>query len=413
MQPPSPTAPAPAPEPEKPSGWADINAVRAEWPQARLDAEEDLRLWHEGVRLYDNDDYQSMMRCATMLSAALAHSLYGEGILRGADLPETVHKVFYSSLTAPPDGRTFAESAQRAVRLALTVTRENGWHPASMGGQGLFDELIMDKGNYMLLTVAVGPAERLWEGSLVDFFAVPPQPAVSRIPDSRLEVVDQTQALIQRANAGDEVSKLRARGLGAWMNGDQAGGLELLEQAARLGDAEAMKDAGDLCSEMGKESEACSWFEAAAQAGNPQAMFNMGASAIRVGNRSDATTWFQRAAEAGDAEGYAALTQLADDANDAPAERHWARLGADEGQLFCMVRHGLHLTLDAGNDTSMLRRAVVFLETAAERGDVDAMLMAGNVNSQLGDAQRAASWFDRARATGDPKALRMLEKHGL
>lgn len=134
----------------------------------------------------------------------------------------------------------------------MTVTRENGWHPSSMGGQGLFDELVMDKGNYMRLTVAVGPAERLWEGSLVDFFAVPPQPAVSRVPDSRLEVVDQTQALIQRANAGDEVSKLRARGLGAWMNGDQAGGLELLEQAARLGDAEAMKDAGDLSSEMGK-----------------------------------------------------------------------------------------------------------------------------------------------------------------
>src|ERR1700722_15095617 len=90
-----------------PAGWADIEAVRAEWPGSRLNGPADLRSWDEGVRLYDHDDYESMMRCATLLSAALAHSLYGEGLLRGTDLPETVRKVLYCSLSRPPDGTTF------------------------------------------------------------------------------------------------------------------------------------------------------------------------------------------------------------------------------------------------------------------------------------------------------------------
>jgi hypothetical protein len=72
------------------------------------------------------------------------------------------------------DGQTFAETAQRAARLALTIIRENGWQPSGMGGRGLFDRLIMDKGNYMLLGAAIAPGGRSWEGNLKAFFAVPP-----------------------------------------------------------------------------------------------------------------------------------------------------------------------------------------------------------------------------------------------
>jgi hypothetical protein len=173
-----PGRPAAEPPRSPSAGWADIEAVRAEWPRPRLDPEADLRAWREGMQLYEgSDDYQSMMRCAFMLSAALAHSLYGEGILRGNDLPDTVHRVLYSALCAPPDRQTFADDAQRAARLALTVIRENGWQPASMGGQGLFDKFIMDTGNYMLLCAAVGPGGGL-PGNLKAFLAVPPHPAL-------------------------------------------------------------------------------------------------------------------------------------------------------------------------------------------------------------------------------------------
>lgn len=409
-----------------PSGWADIDAIRAEWPREQLNPDEDRRAWEEGMRLYENDDYASMMRSASLMARGLAHALYGPGILHGAELPETTHHVLYASLEAPPDGRTFAESAQRAARLALTILRENSWQPARYGGRihtDMFEPIIMDKGNYMLLSTAIAPDGRGWEGDLPGFFAVAPQPVVQSIPHSLDDTIDRMHNMVKRAEAGDEASQLHARGMGLWMNGDLAGALEALEQAGRLGDSQAMKDAGDLCSELGRDGEARFWFESAANAGNAQGMFNMGAFAIRAGDRALAATWFQRSAEAGDPEAYAALTQLADEAGDPQGERRWAQLGAEAGQHFCMFRHGLYLTMDAdGVDTPLLRRALAFLEAAAERRDdgkvdggvaVDAMMMAGDVNSQLGDDARARMWFERARATGNPKALQMLEKHGL
>src|ERR1039458_3756452 len=137
--------------------WSDIANIRKEWPQSQLDVDADLRKWREGIALYENDDYMSMMKCATLLSSALAHALYGEGILHGDEFPDTIFKVLYASLEPPPDGRSFPDGPQRSTRLALTMVRENGWSPASMRGSGLFDKLIMDKGNYMLLMMAVSP----------------------------------------------------------------------------------------------------------------------------------------------------------------------------------------------------------------------------------------------------------------
>src|ERR1700743_3055270 len=64
-------------------GWGNIAGVRAEWPHRGLDRDRDLSGWHEGVVLYQNDDYRSMMKCAELLAPALAHSLYGDGVLRG------------------------------------------------------------------------------------------------------------------------------------------------------------------------------------------------------------------------------------------------------------------------------------------------------------------------------------------
>jgi TPR repeat protein len=397
-----------------PGGWSDIKAVRAEWPQDNLNEASDLASWREGVRLYDNDDYASMMRCASLLSPALAHSLYGEGILRGSDLPATVHKIFYASLTAPPDGRTFAESAQKAARLALTITRENGWQPARMGGQGLFDPLITDKGNYMLLCAAIAPSGQPWLGDLNQFFAVPPTPlADAKVTTQGDEVANRMYETLQQANAGDEMSEAHLRGMGLWANGQREEALQALSEAARLGSAHAMKDAGDLAQELGRDGEARFWFESAANAGSPGAMFNMGVFAFNEGDMRIAASWYQRAAEAGAPDGYAALTQLADNMGDAAGERHWARLGAEAGHPFCMGRHGLYLLMDSPEgDVPAARRAVVFLDAAAEAGNMDAMLLTVNVHHQLGQFEESSKWAARARATGDPRAIEMLDKYG-
>lgn len=152
--------------------------------------------------------------------------------------------------------------------------------------------------------------------------------------------------MMKKAQAGDEVSVLHRQGFALMGNGRFQEALLPLEQAAKLGDAEGMKDAGDACTQLGLETEARSWFDQAANAGNSAAMYSMGALAIRNGDRPGARQWFERSAEAGDSKAYAALTQLAD---DAAAERRWARLGAEAGDSSCMVSHGHHLVVDAAD----------------------------------------------------------------
>lgn len=400
------------------SDWSDINAIRAEWPEHSLDPDADMRRWQEGIRLYDNDDYGSMMKSATLLSHALAHSLYSEGILRGDDLPETAFKVLFSAMSAPPDGRTFADSAQKAARLALTIVRENGWQPRALGGtqSDYFDPLIMDKGNYLLLTSALR-REGAWAGALEKFFAVPPTRLTPEIPQSASDAAasaDQVYAMTKRAEEGDVASNHYMDGLALWRAGHFDEALTKMAEAANLGSVQAMKDAGDLAREMGQHDVARFWYESGANAGHPGAMYNMGVLGYTSGDFDRANTWYQRAAEAGDVDGYAALTQLSLERGDPAAERRWAQLGAKAGQPFCCLRHGLHLVGDApDDDVPMLRRGRDFLEHAGNAGEVSAMSLAASVNHDLGEEARAQQWVEKVVASGDRQEIDRLERWGL
>lgn len=420
---PEPTPPPPAPpiaeaQPAAASPgpaathWADIETIRAEWPRAGLDASADLAAWQEGVRLYQNDDYPSMMRCAQRVAPALAHSLYGEPILHGADLPETVHKALFSALSPPPDGKTFDDPAQRVCRLALTIIRENGWQPVSMGGNGMFDSFI--DGSRILLGIALAPDEMSMGGNLPEFFAVPPAaPSVTiAAAPGPGDTLDRMYDTLQQANAGDEMSEAHLRGMGLWLNGNRDEALEVLAEAGRLGSVQAMKDAGDLARELGRDGEARFWYESAANAGHPGALYNMGVYAVNAGDVDLAASWWQRSAEAGNPDGYAALTQYAENRGDTTAERRWAQLGAEAGQPFCLFRHGLYLVMDNRDDAASARRAVMFLEAAAELGDLDAMTLVVNVHHQIGQVEQGRAWAERVRASGDQGAIERLERYG-
>jgi hypothetical protein len=150
-----------------------LDDIRAEWPQGSLDTESDLVGWHQGIDLYTNSDYPSMMRCATLLAAALAHDLYHGNVVPRDDVPDTVLKIIWSSTAPPPDGKTFAPSAEKAARLAMAITRELGFQPMSMGGNGAFDHLIQDPGRRILLDGVVNRPGEYHQG-LQQFFAVPP-----------------------------------------------------------------------------------------------------------------------------------------------------------------------------------------------------------------------------------------------
>lgn len=404
------------PREEQTKDWSDIESIRKEWPASALDTQADLGKWQEGMALYERDDYPSMMRCATLLATALAHSLYGPGIVQGDDFPNTIFRTLYASLEAPPDRQTFADSARRAARLALTLIRENGWHPESMGGSGLFDQLIMDKGNFMLLTTATSPTGLPWDGGLQKFFSVPPQPMVGPLPnpdaDDGAKVVDQMFETMKRAEAGDSASEHHMNGIALWGNGRLEDAMSELTEAAKLGSVQAMKDAGDLATEMGRPDQARFWFGSSAEAGNSAAMWNMAVIAVNAGDLGSAESWYRRSAEAGMTEGYAALTQMADDRGDKTAEKHWARMGAEQGQTFCMTRHGMHLLMESNSDVLTIRRARDYLEQAADRGDVDAMGLAVSANSQLGDQARAQRFIQMVVATGNKEKIEILRRHG-
>ena len=199
----SPAAPTLASSPD----WSRIGSIRAEWPKGSLDPAADLRSYRQALVLYDRDDYAAMMQCATWFATALAHSLYGDGILRGNDLPNTVHKTLYCALFAPPDGKTFADNAQRAARLALTIMRENRWQPPAFGGTNpFFEPMMTDTGNRMLLSAAIGPPDEPWKGDLRAFFSVPAASPTGTPLDAataRNAAVDRTHSTLEPPAADD------------------------------------------------------------------------------------------------------------------------------------------------------------------------------------------------------------------
>lgn len=397
--------------------WSKVDSIRAEWPQSSLDPAADLQKFQHALALYERDDYASMMQCATMFASALAHSLYGPGILRGNQLPETVHKTLYCSLSRPPDGRTFAESAQKAARLALTIMRENGWQPTSFGGTSPVSEaMIMDKGNYMLLSGAIAPVGQPWLGNLKAFFAVPPSPIAGPLPDPEAgrgrEMLDRPYNTVLQSESGDTASLLYAEGLRLTAKGELDGAIAKYAEAARLGSVDAMASAGDLARDLGRSDESRFWYESAANAGHSVGMCNAGIAAAQNGDYASAAQWFQRAVEADNVNGYEGLTRLALNAGDKATEEHWARIGAERGQLFCMCRYGLILARSADGDAATQCRAREFLEQAAERGDLDSAALAVMVNQQLGDRTRAQRFVDIVVQSGDAEAIDRLRRYG-
>lgn len=398
--------------------WSKIDSIRAEWPKVSLDPTADIQQWKQGLTLFERDDYPAMMQCATLFATALAHSLYGEGILPGNDLPKTAHKALYCSLCAPPDGRTFADSAQKTAHLAMTIIRENGWQPKLYGGNmTFFEPMMMDKGNNLSLTAAVAPADEPWAGDLKRFFAVPPSPTIGTLPDAEAsrgtEMLHRTGNILEQSQAGDTASKFHMDGMTLTAQGNFEGALANYAEAAKLGSVDAMASAGDLTRKLGRTAESNFWYESAAHAGHPVGMFNFGIAALQNGDKAVAVQWLEKSAGAGNAEAFAALTQLADEAGDEVAENHWARLGAEAGHLFCMGRHGLLLARSAHGDVPTMRRARDVLEQAGERGDVDSLVLAVNINSELGDSMRSQRFASLVVQSGDAEAIDRLRRYGL
>lgn len=412
--------------------WSDLDSIRREWPASELDGNKDLAAWRSGRQIYDaNDVYGPMMQAGALMCQALRHALYGPGILPDRDLRETVHSVLFASLTKPPDGRTLTDQASRQIRLALTIMKKHGWQPARMGGDGAMEVPFFEGGNYFLLAAAIGPGGL--PADVPSFFtknpiSIPePAPAPGRIPEPAaapgraqrsfpeadpLGYVGHLNEVLAGAEAGDVASEAYRNGLRARSQGDVAAALRYYEKAAQLGLVDAMYDAGCVNSDLGRTSASTYWWEQAARRGHAQSAYNLGVLAMRAGDLNAARPWYQKAAELGDGGGCAALTQMAAEAGDKQAEMHWSRQGAELGHPFCLTRYGQLLMQANPNDPTVMERALVLEERAAQTGDADAMFLAGIINGQLGRRPEARWWLEQAERAGNPRARTVIDRYG-
>lgn len=404
--------------------WSDLASIRHEWPASGLNPDSDLAAWRSGWQVYEaNDDYQSMMRVAALMCLALRHHLYGRGVLAGSDLPETVHRVLFASLTVPADRKTLSEQARRQIRLALTVMKKHGWQPASMRGNGAMESPFFQAGNYILLSVAIAPADKPLGGDLDAFFTTHPIDIRTSTADSdaakkqcslpdATPIVEHVQTVIAAADAGDAASRAYRDGLVAHVSGDKETALRHYEQAAQLGSVDAMFEAGGLNEELGRIPASIFWWQEATRRGQARSAWNLACGALKGGDLPSARKWYQTTAELGDNRGFAALTQLADEAGDPPAEFHWSQLGAEAEQPFCLMRYGQLMIQASPEDRATLLRALLLEERAAEMGESGAMLLAGVVNADLGRISEARLWLEKADHAGHPPARSVIEKYG-
>lgn len=304
--------------------------------------------------------------------------------------------------------RTFHEHfAPNAGAAAIFFGKANAEQLARIY-EAAFDACAHVDPQYMLSTpggeIAVG---EMWADlSLLVGRPIPLRAPVGETPDERVEKT------FERAFAGDETSVLRIASAKARGEGNNVGALELLERAARLGDVDAMHEAGDVSRLLARDGDARFWYRAGAEAGDARSAYELGILDHEAGDVGAAKGWFELAGERGLSEGFAALARLASDVGDEEAELMWIERGAHAGQPFCLTRHALNLLRRPGNERSNLQEAARFAALAGEGGDPQAMLYAGIALKKLNEHVQAKTWFDRARATKDPETLRDLEQIG-
>lgn len=231
-------------------------------------------------------------------------------------------------------------------------------------------------------------------------------------------LVSQLQLRASEGEAGDNASQLFLRGMHALSEHNEADALQLFEQAARLGDVQAMFEAGSLHRSRGDDQSARFWFEAAAGADHVDGAMHAGILAFDRGDLAGAQGWYIKATQLGSVAGYGGLAQVAEVEGNERAEREWTKEGADAGDGWCMGNLAFFLLTDSqkasqSENLGLLNQALSYAERAAQLGHVNAMYSAGLASAFLSREGDALRWLQRADEAGHPNARAMMRKLGL
>lgn len=130
-------------QPEPTEDWTNPQAVRAEWAN-QLEGEDGGRLgWGNGTRMFEEGVIPGQkLNVAEYITRGLAYHLFTP-ILTDEQAQVAARRVLTLVDEIPAEPAFFAEFGPRLSRLALTVIREKGWQPLSLGGDGsVTDEIL-------------------------------------------------------------------------------------------------------------------------------------------------------------------------------------------------------------------------------------------------------------------------------
>lgn len=130
-------------QPDPAQDWRNPQAIRAEWAN-QLEGENGARLgWVNGTRMFEEGVIPGQkLNVAEYITRGLAYHLFNP-ILTDDQAKVAAQQVLILIDEIPAEPAFFAELGPRLSRLALTVIREKGWQPHSLGGDGSITEEIL------------------------------------------------------------------------------------------------------------------------------------------------------------------------------------------------------------------------------------------------------------------------------
>lgn len=127
---------SPSPEPAL-TDWSNIDAIKAEWAKQSFDHDQDLLGFQNGMRLAREDSTPAQLfNYAEYMTRGLKHSLMGEDIACDDEIADALERVLLLLERTKIMHEMQYEYRRTLVRLALAITKDKGWQPDDLGGNG-------------------------------------------------------------------------------------------------------------------------------------------------------------------------------------------------------------------------------------------------------------------------------------
>jgi hypothetical protein len=114
---------------------AVLDNVRSEWDMSDPDYK-DPRAWGNGMHLFDTGPPGQRFNAAEYMSRGFCNVLFDPSFMDDASVAVTIERMLQVFDTCEIQWPVQAEIAAKRLRLALTVMRERGWQPKTLGGSG-------------------------------------------------------------------------------------------------------------------------------------------------------------------------------------------------------------------------------------------------------------------------------------